>query len=133
MLKLQWRLITKVIIAENTLMISKLSLAQLLQLDTFQDFDVADNTEVEEDNKILLQTPIAIYDKAKEQRTELKLAQINLEIAEKCGHRKGAFQPTLRGFYNLSTRVGYADRMLEDALNPTSVFGFVEEPKCFAS
>jgi outer membrane protein len=62
-------------------MISKLSLAQLLQLDTFQDFDVADNTEVEEDNKILLQTPIAIYDKAKEQRTEL--AQINLEIAEK--------------------------------------------------
>jgi outer membrane protein len=64
------------------LMISKLSLAQLLQLDTFQDFDVADNTEVE-DNKILLQTPIAIYDKAKEQRTELKLAQINLEIAEK--------------------------------------------------
>jgi outer membrane protein len=44
-------------------MISKLSLAQLLQLDTFQDFDVADNTEVEEDNKILLQTPIAIYDK----------------------------------------------------------------------
>jgi outer membrane protein len=72
----------RVIIAENTLMISKLSLAQLLQLDTFQDFDVADNSE-EEDNKILLQTPIAIYDKAKEQRTELKLAQINLEIAEK--------------------------------------------------
>jgi outer membrane protein len=36
-------------------MISKLSLAQLLQLDTFQDFDVH-NTEVEEDNKILLQT-----------------------------------------------------------------------------
>jgi outer membrane protein len=35
----------RVIIA--VLMISKLSLAQLLQLDTFQDFDVADNTEVE--------------------------------------------------------------------------------------
>jgi outer membrane protein len=78
----------RVIIAENTLMISKLSLAQLLQLDTFQDFD---NTEVEEDNKILLQTPIAIYDKAKEQRTELKLAQINLEIAEKMAIAKGAF------------------------------------------
>jgi outer membrane protein len=28
------------VITENTLMISKLSLAQLLQLDTFQDFDV---------------------------------------------------------------------------------------------
>jgi outer membrane protein len=127
----------RVIIAENTLMISKLSLAQL-QLDTFQDFDVADNTEVEEDNKILLQTPIAIYDKAKEQRTELKLAQINLEIAEKnVAIAKGAFQPTLRGFYNLSTRVGYADRIVGtelDALNPTSVFGFRgNKPKCFAS
>jgi outer membrane protein len=70
MLKLQWRLITKVIIAENTLMISKLSLAQLLQLDTFQDFDVADNTEVKRTIRSCYK-PIAIYDKAKEQ-TELK-------------------------------------------------------------
>jgi outer membrane protein TolC len=120
----------RVIIAENTLMISKLSLAQLLQLDTFQDFDVADNTEVKEENTILLQTPVAIYDKAKEQRTELKLAQINFEIAEKnVAIAKGAFQPTLRGFYNLSTRVGYADRIVGtelDPMNPTSVFGFVE-------
>jgi outer membrane protein len=53
-----------------------------------------------------------------------------LKLPKKCGHRKGAFQPTLRGFYNLSTRVGYADRIVGtelDALNPTSVFGFVEE------
>jgi outer membrane protein len=48
-------------------MISKLSLAQLLQLDTFQDFDVADNTEVEEDNKILFKLQY-IYDKAKEEQ-----------------------------------------------------------------
>jgi outer membrane protein len=68
----------------------------------------------------LLQTPIAIYDKAKEQRTELKLAKLILKLPKKCGHRKGAFQPTLRGFYNLSTRVGYADRIVGtelDALN----------------
>jgi outer membrane protein len=41
---------------------------------------------------------------------------------------KGALQPTLRGFYNLSTRVGYAEIVGTelDALNPTSVFGFVE-------
>jgi hypothetical protein len=53
-----------------------------------------------------------------------------LKLPKKCGHRKRAFQPTLRGFYNLSTRVGYADRIVGtelDALNPTSVFGFVEE------
>jgi hypothetical protein len=41
-----------------------------------------------------------------------------------------SFSTNLRGFYNLSTRVGYADRIVGtelDALNPTSVFGFVEE------
>jgi hypothetical protein len=48
-----------------------------------------------------------------------------LKLPKKCGHRKGAFQPTLRGFYNLSTRVGYADRIVGtelDALNPTRIW-----------
>jgi outer membrane protein len=90
----------------------------LLQLDTFQDFDVADNTG----SKILLQTPIAIYDKAKEQRTELKLAQINLEIAEKMWPSQRSFSTNLRGFYNLSTRVGYADRIVGTELDAESNF-----------
>jgi outer membrane protein len=55
--------------------------------------------------------------KAKEQRTELKLAQINLEIAEKMWPSQRSFQPTLRGFYNLSTRVGYADRIVGTELD----------------
>jgi outer membrane protein len=66
-----------VITAENSLLISKLSLAQLLQLDNFQDFDVVDDTEAKDENSILLHAN-AIYDKAKEQ-TELKIAQTNLK------------------------------------------------------
>jgi outer membrane protein len=100
----------RVVTAENDLLISKLSLAQLLQLKEFYDFDITDDTSVKDENNILAQTPIAVYDKAKEQRTELKIAKTNLEIAEKnVAIAKGAFQPTLQGFYNINTRISYAD------------------------
>jgi outer membrane protein len=100
----------KVVAAENALLISKLSLAQLLQLKEFYDFDVTDDTAVKDENNILAQTPIAVYDKAKEQRTELKIAKTNLEISEKnLAISKGAFQPTLQGFYSFNSRVSYAD------------------------
>jgi outer membrane protein len=99
-----------VITAKNALLISKLSLAQLLQLKEFYDFDVTDDTSAKDENNILAQTPIAIYDKAKEERTELKIAKTNLEIAEKnVAIAKGGFQPTLQGFYNINTRISYAD------------------------
>ncbi|MBF2709373.1 TolC family protein [Flavobacterium soyangense] len=100
----------KIIAAENALLISKLSLAQLLQLKEFYDFDVTDETTAKDENNILAQTPIAIYEKAKEERTELKIAKTNLEIAEKnVAIAKGGFQPTLQGFYNFNTRISYAD------------------------
>jgi len=100
----------RVVTAENALLISKLSLAQLLQLKEFYDFDITDETSVKDENNILAQTPIAVYDKAKELRTELKIAKTNLEIAEKnVAIAKGAFQPTLQGFYSINSRVSYAD------------------------
>ena len=99
-----------VITAENALLISKLSLAQLLQLKDFYDFDVIDDTSFNADNNILNQTPNAIYEKAKENRTELKIAKTNLAIAEKnVAIAKGSFQPSLVGFYNFSSRVSDAD------------------------
>jgi outer membrane protein len=100
----------KVIAAENTLLISKLSLTQLLQLKDFENFEVTDETSAKDENNILAQTPSVIYEKAKETKTELKIAQANLEIAEKnVAIAKGAFQPNLRGFYSFNTRVSYAD------------------------
>ncbi|WP_296684595.1 TolC family protein [Flavobacterium sp.] len=99
-----------VVAAENTLLISKLSLAQLLQLKDFEGFDVVDATSMNEGVTILSQTPSAILDKAKETRTALKIAQTNLEIAQKnLVIAKGAFQPTIQGFYGFNTRISYAD------------------------
>lgn len=109
-----------VVIAENTLLISKLSLAQLLQFDDFQNFDVADADYEVKESETMLQTPNAIYEKAKEQRSELKIARTNLEIAEKDVRiARGAYYPTLQGFYSFSTRASNSDRFVTDPNNPT--------------
>jgi outer membrane protein len=105
-----------VITAENSLLISKLSLAQLLQLKEFWDFDVIDATNAKDENNIMAIKPIDIYQKAKETRTELKIAKTNLEIAEKnVAIARGGFQPTLQGFYNFNTQVSYADVIAFDS------------------
>jgi outer membrane protein len=111
-----------VITAENALLISKLSLAQLLQLKDFYDFDVVDTENIKDENNILAQPATAIYDKAKESRTELKIAKTNLEVAQKdLDIAKGAFQPTVQGFYNYNTRIAYADRIgLDQNGNPVT-------------
>jgi outer membrane protein len=117
----------KLIAAENQLLLSKLSLAQLLQLGDFATFDIADEEYNSEQSEILLQTPQAIFDKAKGIRTEIKLALANLDVAEqdiKIARR--AYQPTLRGFYSLNTRISYADNVTyntpEDGGTPIPVF-----------
>jgi outer membrane protein len=107
--------------AQNALLISKLSLAQLLQLENFKDFDIIDADYPVSESATLLQTPAAIYAKAKEERVELKIAKTNLEIAERdVKIAKGAYQPSIQGFYSLSTRAAYSDRLVFDAAgNPS--------------
>ncbi len=119
-----------VVIAENTLLISKLSLAQLLQLEDFQNFDLVEDDYSVVESPTMLQTPASIFQKAKEQRVELKIAKTNLQIAEKdVKIARGAYQPTLQGFYNFSSRVAYSDRfvgLVPDSNNPTTIIGQVE-------
>ena len=112
-----------IIVAENSLLISKLSLAQLLQLKEFTDFDVIDDTNAKDENGILLQNPVDIYNKAKEIRTDLKIAQTNLEIAEKnVVIARGAYQPTLKGFYSFGTSASYSDILTGQDVNGNPVY-----------
>ncbi len=119
-----------VITAENALLISKLSLAQLLQLEEFENFDIVDQDYEAPESKVMNESPTAIFQKAKEVRVELKIAKANLDIAEKdVTIARAAFQPNLQGFYNFSTRAAYSDRVvgvIPDAQNPTSVIGTVD-------
>lgn len=119
-----------IVTAENALLISKLSLAQLLQLEDFQDFDIAVSDSDAKESTVMIQSPSAIFEKAKEERVELKIAKTNMEIAERdLKIAKGAYQPSLQGFYSFSTRAGYSDRFLGTELSTTSpptVIGYVE-------
>lgn len=120
----------KVVAAENSLLISRLSLAQLLQLEDFQNFDIADVDIDTKQSSVMAQTPEAIVEKAKQVRVEIKIAQANLDIAQRdIKIARGALQPRLIGFYSFSSRVGYADRVTGfqvDSANPTTVIGQVE-------
>lgn len=98
-----------IIQAEYNLLISKLSLAQLLQLENFQDFDIAETDYDFEENPIFFQSPESIFNKAKEERTELKIAHTSVELAKKdVDIARGAYYPTLQGYYSFSSRVSYA-------------------------
>ncbi len=99
----------RIIEAEYALLVSKMSLAQLLQLEDFKDFDIADVEYEFEPNTIFFESPESIYYKARNERTELKIAENNLKIAEKdVDIAKGAHLPSLVGFYSFSSRVSYA-------------------------
>ncbi|AMA50185.1 TolC family protein [Flavobacterium covae] len=120
----------RVVSAENALLISKLSLAQLLQIKEYDTFDIAESQVEATLSAVLAETPNVIFNKALVTRVELKLAQTNLEIAKKdIAIAKGAYQPSLQGFYNLNTRVSYAKTIKGfeiDSQNPTKKIGFVQ-------
>jgi outer membrane protein len=95
----------RVIVAENTLLLSKLSLAQLLQIEDFQNFDISEDDMPTMLSTILNETPEAIIAKAKENRTELKIAETNVALAEKdISIAKGSYLPSLSAFYGFNTR-----------------------------
>lgn len=120
----------RLVAAENALFLSKLSLVQILQLDDYKEFDISEENVAVPTSTVMLQKPEDIIEKAKQSRVELKLANANLEVAEKdIKIAKGALQPSLSGFYNFSTRASYSDRVVGaelDLANPTSIIGQVE-------
>jgi outer membrane protein len=81
-----------------------------LQLKEFYNFDVKDETDLKDENNILAKTPLSIYENAKEQRTEIKIARTQLEMALKdLAIAKGGYQPTLNAFFSYDTRISYND------------------------
>ena len=103
----------KVVAAENSLLISRLSLAQLLQLEDFQNFDIADVDIDAKQSPVMAEIPEAIVEKAKQVRVEIKIAQSNLDLAQRdIKIAKGAYQPNLTFGYNFGTNASYSDRIV---------------------
>lgn len=99
-----------VVLAENNLRDVKLNLAQVLLIDNYESFDIADEDFSIPFSDILENSPKEIYEKAKTFRNDIKLAQTNISIAEKDINIAKSFRlPSLTSFYSFSTRVSYLD------------------------
>lgn len=103
----------QMIAAENNLIISKIGLAQLLQLRNYETFDIADENFELISEAILQEKPASIFEKAKDELNDVKIASANLEIAEKdLQLAKGNFFPTVTAF------MGYNARWASTQRNP---------------
>lgn len=110
----------RLVTAENALLISRLSLAQLLRLEDFKDFDIADVDLEPVASPVMAETPETIVNKANEVRVEIKIAKANLDIAERdIKIAQGALQPSLAFGYNFGTNASYSDRII--GVDPSGV------------
>ena len=93
---------------ESLVLISRINLAQLLQITDYENFDVADEIFEIPPSEILNNSPKTIFAKALEFRNDIKFSKSNVELAEKdLEIAKGAYAPTLSGFLQYGTR--YSD------------------------
>ncbi|WP_029037615.1 TolC family protein [Salinimicrobium xinjiangense] len=120
----------RMIVAQNQIEISLISLAQMLLIKDYQNFDI-----VERDYDVfgseILDVPVSeVIDMAEEERYEVKVAEMNRDLSEKSLEiSKGAYWPTLGAFFNYNTRESGAGRFISAGLDPDEPFreiGFVQ-------
>ncbi|MEM9077215.1 MAG: TolC family protein [Bacteroidota bacterium] len=105
--------------------ISKISLAQLLQITDYENFDIADDAYEIPPSDILNNSAKSIFAKALGFRNDIKLAETNIDLAEEDVRiSKGAFFPTLSSFINYNTR--FSDQNLRSFEDPR-VIPFTEQ------
>src|SRR5690554_758142 len=98
----------RIAVAENTVKISLISLAQLLLIKDYSNFDIAEAQYDIVENEVASMEVSKIIANAKDTRSEVKIARENLNIAEKdLQISRGAYFPTLAAFFGYNTR--YAD------------------------
>lgn len=113
----------RLIVTQNNLLISKMSLAQILQLESFENFDIQETNIILESSQVFLLSVKDIINKSKENRIDLKISQNNLSIAKKdIDIAKGSLYPRLQAFYSFSTRAGYSDRIIGRKLDDNNPF-----------
>ena len=113
--------------AENNYRLSLISLAQLLLITDYENFQIADEDFDIPFSDILSQKPKEIYEKALTIRNDIKLGVANIEVAKKdIEIAKGALMPSLTAFYNYNTRISYSDRFVETGNLIETPIGFVK-------
>ncbi len=119
----------QMIIAENQIRISLISLAQTLGIKDYQNFDIEERDYNIVGDEILDQSVYEVIERAKEERSEIKIAEANKDLAEQdVAISKGAYMPTLGAFFNYNTRESGQGRITNFTPDGTfNTIGFVQE------
>lgn len=95
----------QIINTENTLLISKIGLCQMLLINDYATFDVSDEVIDLPLNDLSNETQQTILAKAKESVNDIKIAISNVDIAKKdVSISRSSYLPTLSGFVGYNTR-----------------------------
>lgn len=94
----------QIINGEALVLISRINLAQLLQITDYQNFDIVDESYEVPPSEIMSTSPEAVYEKALTFRNDIKFSEVNIDLAEKdLQIAKGARYPTLNTFFQYNT------------------------------
>lgn len=116
-----------VVDAQNAFYLTKISLAQLLLIDDYENFKIANEQYDIPVSDILSKTPTEIFSYAVENKKDIKLIETNVEIAKKdLEISKALSQPRLSAFYSYSSRIGYSDRIVPTGELDFRTIGVVE-------
>lgn len=112
----------QIVVAENNVKISLISLAQLLAMQSYEDFDIADDEYSIIGGDFLLKDVSEIIESAKNSRTEVKIAEQNVLLAMNfLKITRANYYPTVSAFFNYNTRESGSNRFVQtvDPVNPT--------------
>ena len=98
----------QIINGESLVLISRVNLAQLLQITDYENFEIAEEEFDIPPSDILDNSAKVIFDKALGFRNDIKFSEYNVELAEQdLKIAKGAYAPTVSAFVRYGTR--YSD------------------------
>ena len=98
----------QIVNGEGQVLISRVNLAQLLQITDYENFDIAEESFEVPPSDILNNSAKTIFAKALEFRSDIKFSESNVALAkEDLQIAKGAYFPTLSAFFQYGSR--YSD------------------------
>lgn len=100
----------QVVQAENTYELAKINLAQLLEVDDFENFEIDENlSELKIDHHLLQSLPENLFEKAVKNNQKIKQYKTQEQIADyQIKMARSGYLPSLGAFFNINTR--YSDR-----------------------
>lgn len=121
--------LTRIVQAENTVQISLISLAQTLLIKDYEKFDIAEQDYLVPGSEVLEKPIDRIVATARSSRYEVQIAEQNKLLAEKdLQISKGAYYPTLNGFFNYGTNEVNSRNFEVLGLDPDQPFDESEIP-----